>query len=347
MTNVPKVSVVIKAYNHAAYVRQTIQSVLDQSFQDFEIVVTDDASTDATADIVREFKDPRIDLQVLPRNHGISIAMNTTIARARGEYLAILNSDDYALPGRLEKQVALLEANPDVSVSFGMPLPIDDNGMETKAFNSFIVPADPEGATRAAWLRYLFYQGNCFCGPSGMIRRTAYAAAGPYDPRFTNLQDYDMWIRMLKAGRNIHVMPDRLTAFRIRANNANMSAPRWDSRLRTQFETAQILKQYSTMEPGLLAEVFSVDLVQRGIPPGSPPEAWLADVALGTGRASHCWFALQLLFDTARDLEDYNRLRDLTGRVDIFGLNSVYVRDNEIARLQRELANQKPQNPSR
>ena len=83
MTEAPLVSVLIKAFNHAPYVRQTIDSILNQSLQDFEVVVTDDASTDGTPEIVRGFTDPRIRLQVMPRNLGISGAMNATIASTR------------------------------------------------------------------------------------------------------------------------------------------------------------------------------------------------------------------------------------------------------------------------
>jgi hypothetical protein len=96
----PRVSVVIKCYNHERYVRHCIQSVLNQSFQDFEIIVTDDASTDDTAPILRSFTDRRISLVELPSNRGISGAMNATISRARGEYVAILNSDDWAFRDR-------------------------------------------------------------------------------------------------------------------------------------------------------------------------------------------------------------------------------------------------------
>jgi glycosyltransferase involved in cell wall biosynthesis len=124
----PKVSVVIKSYNHAPYVRQSIQSILDQSFQDFEIVVTDDGSTDGTPDVVREFSDPRIRLDVFERNRGISNAMNATIARARGELIAILNSDDFALPNRIERQVAFLDANQETAAVFGLPRTVDEKG---------------------------------------------------------------------------------------------------------------------------------------------------------------------------------------------------------------------------
>ena len=342
MDVIPKVSVVIKSYNHAAYVRQCISSVLEQSFQDFEIVVTDDASTDGTAEIIREFKDPRIHLQVLPRNHGISIAMNMTIARTRGEYLAILNSDDFALPGRLEKQVAFLDQNPEVSVLFGFPLTVDDHGTPTAGLNTFIAPKPPARFTRAVWLRHLFFPGNCFCAPTAMIRRQAYAGVGQYDPRLTNLQDYDMWIRMLMTGREFHVLPEQVTAFRIRTGGANMSAPRLDTILRTQFEQLQILKHFANMTPQLLSEVFAEDLKQKGIAPEMPPETWLVDLALG----KYSLFALQILFDTAKDLESYDRLRDLAGRVDIFNWHSLYMRDKEIVGLKQELARLKsPDSP--
>ena len=115
----PQVSVVINSYNHAAFVGETIQSVLDQSFQDFEIVITDDGSTDSTPDVIRGFTDPRIHLQVFEQNRGMSTAMNDTIARARGEFIAILNSDDFAFSGRLAAQVAFLRANPQITAVSG------------------------------------------------------------------------------------------------------------------------------------------------------------------------------------------------------------------------------------
>src|ERR1043166_3249216 len=133
----PRLSVVIKSYNHAPFVAQTIQSVLDQSFQDFEIVVTDDASTDGTADVIRTFADPRISLEVLPHNRGISAAMNETLARARGELIAILNSDDYALPGRLERQVAYLDMHPEIGAVFALARPVDDSGEPAADFSPF------------------------------------------------------------------------------------------------------------------------------------------------------------------------------------------------------------------
>lgn len=154
---------VIKAYNHAAYARQTIESVLSQSFQDFEIVVTDDGSTDGTLDVLRSFGDRRIRVEALPQNRGISAAMNAVIARARGRYLAILNSDDWALPGRLQKQVAFLDGNPSTSLVFGLPHFVDEAGEPTAGFNDFRLPLGFPDFSCRTWLRQFFFGNSCLC----------------------------------------------------------------------------------------------------------------------------------------------------------------------------------------
>ncbi|MBP7661472.1 MAG: glycosyltransferase family 2 protein, partial [Burkholderiaceae bacterium] len=105
----PRVSVVIASYRHAAYVRECLASVLEQSFQDFEIVITDDGSGDGTVNAIRSVHDARIRLEVLPVNRGACVAMNHSLSRARGSYIAILNSDDMFLPGRLQAQVEFLD----------------------------------------------------------------------------------------------------------------------------------------------------------------------------------------------------------------------------------------------
>lgn len=312
-----KVSVVVKSYNHAPYVHQTIQSVLDQSFQDFEIVVTDDSSTDGTPDIVRNFQDKRIKLEVLSRNNGISIAMNSVLARAKGKYIAILNSDDYALPGRLKRQVTFLEDRPDVSALFGLPLAVDENGNMTKLFNDFDRPLSFPDFNRATWLNSFFFRGNCLCAPTAMIRRSVYKRVGNYDPRLTNLQDLDMWIRMLKSGHNIFLLPEQFTAFRIRNDAKNMSAPRPDSILRSNFEMAQMYKHFSGMKHQLIREVFAKEIAQAGINKGISPILLLIEMALSASSPAHNLFALELL----DNVDDFHRLSDLAGKLNIFGIS--------------------------
>lgn len=315
----PRVSVVIKSYNHEPFVAQAIESVLGQSCQDFEIVVTDDASTDGTADVIRSFADQRISLAVHARNRGISEAMNATLARARGEYIAILNSDDYALPDRLARQVSFLDARPDVDALFGMARSVDESGSHVANYVDFRQALALPDFSRASWLRQFFLRGNVLCAPTAMIRRAAYERVGRYDRRLTNLQDLDMWVRMI-PDHNIHVLDEELSAFRVRDNHGNTSAPRRDTHLRSNFEYAQILRHYRGMDPQMLHAAFAGDLARHSIDPGLPLDTLLAELALAVDSPAHRLFALTTLFESAQTDTDFDRLRRLSGSVDLFGL---------------------------
>ena len=132
-----------------------------------------------------------------------------------------------------------------------------------------------------------------------MIRRSVYTEIGSYDPRLTNLQDFDMWVRLCTS-HDIKIMRDELIAFRILANARNMSAPRRDSILRSQFETAQILRRFRSMNPDLLREIFHSDLMARGVSTESNHNRWLAELALMRNTPAHRVFALQSLYETAQ-----------------------------------------------
>ena len=158
------VSVVIPSYNHAAYVAEAIRSALDQSHGDLEVVITDDGSRDGTPDVIRRIADPRIGLEVFEKNRGAGVALNSAIRRARGEFICFLASDDFFLPGKLEKQVRFLRENPHVAAVFGMPRFADQRGAPlAENFNGdiFLAPFTKNLRTRPDWLRHFFYEGNC------------------------------------------------------------------------------------------------------------------------------------------------------------------------------------------
>jgi glycosyltransferase involved in cell wall biosynthesis len=314
----PAVSVVIKAYNHAPYVAQSIESVLTQSFQDFEIVITDDGSTDATPEIIRSFGDPRIRFERFEQNRGIAAAMNATVARARGELIAILNSDDFALPGRLETQVAFLREHSEVAAVFSVPRQVDENGEPAAGFGPlFDIPFDEPNPPRQAWLRRFFFRGNSLCAPSAMVRHAVYREIGEDDPRLFNLHDYDRWIRLLEK-HEIFVMREPLTAFRFRANDANASGGRHDATVRSAFEWFQILKRYRAFAPELLREIFAEDIVRHNVDTTGATGTWLAEVALAGNSQWHFLFALDTLFEAASEDRDYRRLRELAGNLNPF-----------------------------
>jgi len=318
---VPKVSVLIKCYNHAPYIRQSIESILSQSFQDFEIVITDDGSTDDTADILRSFDDPRINLQSLPKNIGISGAMNATIARARGNYLAILNSDDFAFPNRLQAQVDFLDSNEGVSAVFSSAQLVNETGDLITDASPFDLPDPLKDWSRKSWLRFFFFERNVLCAPSAMIRRDVYESVGVYDRRLTNLQDFDMWTRMLLAGHKIQVLPETLTCFRIRDNQANASADKLETHLRSNFEMSKILRHYADLTEDDFEEIFGENAVATR---GLSVKKRLAHLALEHSSFAYRSFALTAFYDAAASDDDYNHLKALSGSLDIFGIERAY-----------------------
>jgi glycosyltransferase involved in cell wall biosynthesis len=323
----PAVSVVIPAFNHARFVSETIESVLGQSFADFEIVITDDGSSDGTADVIRRFDDPRINLEVFPENQGAVVALNSAIGRARGEFICFLASDDRFLPGKLEQQVAFLQENPGISAVFGMPQFIDENGgplESSQQFNGevFETPFRKNITSKEAWLRQFFFAGNCLCHPSAMVRRAVYDEIGLFDPRLANLPDFDMWVR-LSMRHEIAVLREPLTAMRIHSDNRNMSAPRRDTLRRAHFETFEILKRYKRLPLESLRRVFAEDIAQNGLAGIDRPEILLAELALTSSWPIHALFALDLLFGNISASEDSARKRliELAGSRDIFGVD--------------------------
>ena len=252
----PRVSVVIASYNHAPYVRPAIESVLEQSFQDFEILVTDDGSKDRTPDEVRDIPDPRITLEVFPNNRGACVAMNAAIRRAKGDYIAVLNSDDLFLPGKLEKQIAFLDANRQVGAVFAYPTFIDGKGKpiaekDTYYKGTFIV----ENRSREEWLRHLFFRGNVFCHPSVLIRKRCYDEIGCYNPALAQVPDFEMWVRLLQRF-DVHVLKEPLVALRILENETNASAPRQEVVVRVQWETRKVLELSLKLGTKTAAKVF-------------------------------------------------------------------------------------------
>lgn len=240
-----RVSVVIASYNHEQYVQETIESVLNQDFQDFEIVVTDDGSADTTADSIRGFNDSRIQLHCFDTNKGACTAINHSIRHSGGEYLAVLNTDDVFCAGKLKKQVDFLDCHPEIGAVFGYPVIIDEQGHElnNKAHREMRRVFTQPNRSRYEWLNLFFFGSNCLCHPSVMIRRECYDNVGLYDERFAQLPDYDLWIRLcLKY--NIHILPENMVKFRVFSTAQNASARTSENLIRTQWEHRHILEHY-------------------------------------------------------------------------------------------------------
>jgi glycosyltransferase involved in cell wall biosynthesis len=321
----PVISVVIPSFNHQQFVGETLASVLSQTFADFEIVITDDGSSDGTVEAIREFSDSRIDLLALEKNNGAAAALNSSIRRSRGEFICYLSSDDKFLPGKLEQQLDFLRKNSSLAATFGMPNFIDDRGLplaEENQFNGqvFRAPFNERLLSREDWLRRFFFFGNCLCHPTMMIRRSVYDEIGLYDPRLANLPDFDMWVRLCMA-HTIHVSAEEVTSMRIRDDNLNMSTPKSVHMIRANMEFFQILKHYKSLSREEIGKIFSNEIQKNSLGSIKNCAVLLAELALISPRPFHKLFGLDAMFENTSEAADadYSHLIRLMGANDIFG----------------------------
>jgi glycosyltransferase involved in cell wall biosynthesis len=182
----PGVSVVIPAYNYARYLPRALDSVLRQTFQDIEILIIDDGSTDNTPDVVRDFlADPRVRYHRI-RNNGPSRARNVGIGLARAELVAFLDADDAWMPTKLEKQLALFRRRPSPGVVYTRRRLVDAEGFELES----VEPTPHRGQVLQALLG-----GNFLCLTSCMVSRRVFETVGTFDEALSQAEDYDLWLR--------------------------------------------------------------------------------------------------------------------------------------------------------
>jgi glycosyltransferase involved in cell wall biosynthesis len=211
----PTVSVIMATYNHAEFVEKSIQSVLMQQGVDFEFLIADDGSSDNTRDVVASICDKRIRFFPNKENRGACTVTNELIQRASGEFIALINSDDYWIgQNKLSYQLQVLRENPSVGACFGRARFIDKHDMPIP--KTILLPGrvfDQENKSQGKWLRYFFDCGNCICHPTMLIRKECYDSVGMYDNRLRQLPDFDMWVRLTKR-YDIHVSNREMIAFR-------------------------------------------------------------------------------------------------------------------------------------
>lgn len=196
MTSSPKVTVIIPAYNAEKYISKAIESILNQTFQDFELLIINDCSTDGGMKIVQQFEDKRISIIPTPTNTGSAGGCrNYGLAVAQGQYIAFLDADDWAYPERLAAQVDFLDKNPHYGLT-GTWTEVFDSKYQFLTHFNLTIP-DSHLAPRL-----LFH--NCFAVSSIMLRRNLvhFRFDGTYSP----VEDYELWTRIAPDAKvaNIH-----------------------------------------------------------------------------------------------------------------------------------------------
>lgn len=206
----PKVSVVIPNYNHARFLRKRIDSVLQQTFQDFELILLDDCSTDDSRSILSSYAaDPRVTIEFNDANSGSTFKQwNKGVRLALGEYVWIAESDDYADPRFLERLVAVLDADPRVVFVNCRSWRVDADGQVNGYADSYLETVDPEKWTKdfnvdgREECRQYFVRVNAVCNASSVLfRRAVYECVGGADENLRFCGDWKLWASMALTGR--------------------------------------------------------------------------------------------------------------------------------------------------
>ncbi|MDO8537018.1 MAG: glycosyltransferase, partial [bacterium] len=191
----PRVSILMTTWNRAGFIGKAIQSVIDQSFAAWELIIIDDGSTDNVADVVKKWQIKEKRIKFIPLSHigRIAIVSNAGLREALGEYIAILDDDDWWLdPKKLEKQVEFLDKNPDYVGCGGGFIVVDGDG-DKKA--KILKPQRDESIRKVA----LF--ANPIANSSTLFRRSAVEKLGPYDESMLQFADWDFWLKMGTYGK--------------------------------------------------------------------------------------------------------------------------------------------------
>jgi glycosyltransferase involved in cell wall biosynthesis len=228
---VPLVTVLLPVFNAGRYVATAVESVLAQTFTDFELLVVDDGSTDGSMDIVDRFRDPRVRVIRNERHLGFADALNVGLREARAGLVARQDADDLSAPRRLERQVAVFGARPDLALLGTQGWVIEDDGSRSGAVSRSEHPTS---------IRWYALVDNPFIHTSVMFRRSVvWDDLGGYDPsRGPVSEDYALWSRVI-ARHPVLNLPDRLVTYRV--NSSSMTAQLasgLDSPARRAFETS-------------------------------------------------------------------------------------------------------------
>lgn len=244
----PLVSVIMPAYNSEKYISEAIESILNQTFKDFEFIIIDDGSNDRTWDTIQDYarKDERIVSVKNEKNLKTTATLNKGINLAKGKYLVRMDADDWSYPYRIQEQVEFMEQNPTVVVSGGA-IEVCDENLNVK--NKRKYPNSDED------IRKKIFRYNPFAHPSIIMRKDKVIEVGMYDEELPLTQDYDLYFRLGKVGKFAN-LDKMLIKLRTHPQSSSMSKEKEQERIaiRTRFKAS---KEYG-YEMTLFDKVYSV-----------------------------------------------------------------------------------------
>ncbi|MBD1806885.1 glycosyltransferase [Microcoleus sp. FACHB-SPT15] len=209
----PIISVIIPIYNGERTIRKTIESVLNQTFTDLEIIAINDGSKDSTLEIINDVLDSRLKVFSYP-NAGVAASRNRGLALATGDYISFIDADDLWTPDKLEAQFKALQANPQAAVAYSWTAWIDESGQ-------FLRPGGNITVNGSAYEKLLL-RDFVESGSNPLIRRQALAEVGSFDQSVTPAEDWDMWLR-LAAQYEFVTVPSAQILYRVYPGSASFN----------------------------------------------------------------------------------------------------------------------------
>jgi glycosyltransferase involved in cell wall biosynthesis len=225
-----RVSVIISSFNSVRFLEPAIDSILQQSYSDFELIIIDDASTDGSKEILASFA--AADSRIIPiynrENIGLTKNLNIAISLSKGEYIARMDADDIALPERLEKQVIFLDTHKEIDVIGSAAIDIDESGKKIQLRKS---PKTHDEIIA------LLPKANPMTHSTVMFRKDKFKKIGFYNESYRTTQDYEMWFRAAGQGWKFHNLQEVLLHYRMDNNYHKRKSFRYrlyDCKLRLQ-----------------------------------------------------------------------------------------------------------------
>ncbi|NEQ66047.1 MAG: glycosyltransferase [Symploca sp. SIO2D2] len=230
------ISVIIPAYNAQETIVETVESVLQQTFSDFEVIVVDDGSQDSTVEILSSITDSRLQVFSYP-NAGACVSRNRGFAQAKGEFIAFLDADDLWTADKLEAQLAALQANHEAGVAYSWTDCIDETGKLLRRGNHLSVNGDVYAS--------LLLSDVLENGSNPLIRREALTAVGGFDESLKGVEDWDLYLR-LAVNYQFVAVPSPQVLYRISTNS------RSSQMLRVELASLQVIDRAFTQAPATL-----------------------------------------------------------------------------------------------
>ena len=251
----PKISILLTSYNHEKYLRKSIDSILNQTFKDFELIIVDDCSTDNSYGIIESYNDERI----IKVRHDVNIGYCMTkelVSSFKSEYFAIAHSDDVWEKEKLEKQYKYLENHSNVAACFTWVKLIDEQGKELDSDNGKVYTNfNVVNRSRYEWLNYFFFNGNCLCHPSVLMRKSVQLEDNLFVRGLGAFPDLYRWIKLCLK-HDIYIYQEKLSCFRVRENGKNTSGINKANLVRNYFDFFPILNLYKKLDKKDFLKVF-------------------------------------------------------------------------------------------